>query len=180
MGSLVACGFYQIQFETWARADKVEGGKESRSEVLADDCGEGGLLSATSVRPNKRPFKVMSPQLSSPEGAQGDSEGMERLAMGGISGSDDDARVGTADPGVVIGELDDRALGIRGENACSEAVAAGNMVAGETDATQGTSGDGDGVGGDIAAMEVPNRSTMNRNQWRRFKKLAAAKLQGRK
>ena len=71
--------------------------------------------------------------------------------MGGISGSDDDARVGAADKGVVIGELDDRTLGIRGENACSEAVAAGNMVAGETDAAQGTSGDGDGVGGDTAA-----------------------------
>ena len=99
--------------------------------------------------------------------------------MGGISGSDDDARVGAADPGVVIGELDDRALGIRGENACSEAVAAGNMVAGETDAARGTSGDGDGVGGDMAAVEVPNQSRMCRNQWKRFKEIAK-RMQGRK
>ena len=76
----------------------------------------------------------------------------------------------------MIGELDEsgRALGIRGENACSEAVAAG-----ETDAAQGTSGDGDGVGGNMAAMEVPNRSTMNRNQWKRFKE-RAKRIQGRK
>ena len=51
--------------------------------------------------------------------------------------------------GVIGDELDDsgRALGIRGENACDEAVAAGDMVA-----EQGTSGDGDGGSGGTATM----------------------------
>ena len=121
-------------------------------------------------------------QLSSPEGVPEESESIELQTMGGISGGSSDARVGAADQGGEIGELDEsgRASGIRGENASDEAVAAGDMVVGETCAAQGTSGDGDGVGGDTAAMEIPNRSTMNRNQWRRFKKIAAAKLQGRK
>lgn len=134
----------------------VENDEEGSSgETSTGGFGEsnGGRLPATSVRQNKRPFRILSSQRSSPEGVQGKSEGMERLAMGGISGSDGDARVEAADKGVLIGELDEsgRALGIRGENACSEAVAAGDMVAGETDAAQGTSGDGDGVGGDTAA-----------------------------
>ena len=89
--------------------------------------------------------------------------------------------MGAANQGGEIGELDEsgRALGIRGENACSEAVAAGDMAAGETDAAQGTSGDGDGVGGDTAAVEVPNQSRMSRNQWKRFKEIAK-RMQGRK
>ena len=78
----------------------------------------------------------------------------------GISGGDSDTRVGAANQGGEIGELDEsgRALGIRGENACDEALAAGDLVAGETGATQGTSGDGDG-GGVAAAW-----ATMSRRQ----------------
>ena len=73
-----------------------------------------------------------------------------QLDGSGISGGDTDARVEAADQAGVIGdELDDsgRALGIRGENACDEAVAAGDMVA-----EQGTSGDGDGGSGGTAMM----------------------------
>ena len=89
--------------------------------------------------------------------------------------------MGAANQGGEIGELDEsgRALGIRGENACDEALAAGDLVAGETGATQGTSGDGDGVGGDTAEMGVPNRSMMSRNQWKRFKE-RMKRIQGRK
>ena len=58
-------------------------------------------------------------------------------------------RVGAAEQGGVIGELDEsgRKLDIRGENACDEAVAAGVLVAG-----QGTSGEGDGGSGGTATM----------------------------
>ena len=135
-------------------------------EISIDGFGEsnGERLPATSVRQNKRPFRVLSPQLSSPEGVQGDSEGMEWLAMGGISGSNDDARVGAADPGVVIGELDKsgRALSIWDEHASDEAVSAG-----ETGATQGTSGDGDGGGGAAAWATMSRRQ---RKAWLRGRK----------
>ena len=62
---------------------------------------------------------------------------------------------------------------IRGELASEGAEAAGDTVA-----TQGTSEDGDGEG-DPATIEIPNQSTMNRNQWKRFKE-RAKRLQGRK
>ena len=68
----------------------------------------------------------------------------------------------------------DRALGIRGENACDEAAAAGELVA-----ELGNLDDGDGGGGGMAAIGTPDRSTMSRNQWKRFKEIAK-RIQGRK
>ena len=101
---------------------------------------------------------------------------MGRLVMDGISGSDGDARVGTADQGGEIVELDEsgRALNIQGENACDEAVAAGDM-----EAAQDILDDGDGGGGGMAALGIPDRSTMSRVQWKNFKK-KAARNKGRK
>ena len=104
---------------------------------------------------------------------------MELQVMGGIFGGSSDARVGAADQGGDIGELDGsgRALGFRDENASDEAAAEGDMVAGETGAVQGTSGDGDGVGGDTAAtrgmlaeMEWAKMSKSQRNRWLRRNK----------
>ena len=91
-------------------------------------------------------------------------------------GGDSDARVGAADSGAVVGELDEsgRALDIRGENASDEAVAAGDMAA-----AQDILDDGDGGGGGMAALGIPDRSTMSRVQWKNFKK-KAAKNKGRK
>jgi hypothetical protein len=135
-------------------------GAVATGEALADDCGEDELWPATSVRQNKRPFRVLSPQLPSPEG-------MERLAMGGISDGSSDARVGAADQGGEIGERDEsgRASGIRGENASDEAVAAGDMVA------------GDGGGGGTVSMGVKTKpiewakmSKSQRNRWSRRNK----------
>ena len=135
------------------------------------DIGHGKFNLWQVVRQNKRPFRVLlgSPQSPSPEG-------MERLAMGGISSSESDARVEAADQGGVIRELDEsgRASGIRGENACDEAVAAGDM-----EAAQDILDDGDGGGGGMAALGIPDRSTMSRVQWKNFKK-KAAKNKGRK
>ena len=106
-------------------------------------------------------------QLSSPEGVQEESESMELQTMGEISGGSSDARVGAADQGGEIGELDEsgRASGIRGENASDEAVAAGDMVA------------GDGGGGGTVSMGVKTKpiewakmSKSQRNRWRRGNK----------
>ena len=64
----------------------------------------------------------------------------------------------------------------RVQNACDEAGVAGDMVAGETDATQGTSGDGDGVGGETAATrgiaetEWAKMSKSRRKGWLRRNK----------
>ena len=96
--------------------------------------------------------------------------------MGGISGSKSDARVEAEDRGGVSGELDERGrtLGIRGENASDEAVAAGDMAA-----ARDILDDGDGGGGGMAVLGIPDRSTMSRVQWKNFKK-KAAKEKGRK
>ncbi len=59
-----------------------------------------------------------------------------------------------------------------------ELASEGAGAAGDTVAAQGTSEDWDGEG-DPATMEIPNQSTMNRNQWKRFKE-RAKRLQGRK
>ena len=58
-----------------------------------------------------------------------------------------------------------------------ELASEGAGAAGDTVAVQGTSEDGEGEG-DLAAIEIPYQSTMNRNQWKRFKKKIARK-QGR-
>ena len=84
--------------------------------------------------------------------------------MGGIFGGESNVRVGAADQGGEIGELDEsgRASGIRGENASDEAVAAGDMVAG-----QRMSGEGEG------GREAAVWATMSRRQrkaWRRGRK----------
>ncbi len=62
----------------------------------------------------------------------------------------------------------------RGEAAIDEAVAAGEMSA-----AQGTLDDGEGGVGGMAAMGIPDRSTMSRAQWKRFKE-ASRRIQGRK
>ena len=124
-----------------------ENDREGSSEVLTGDFGgsDDGLLSATSVRQNKRPFRVLSPQ--STEGIQGVSKGMEQLVMSEISGGNSDARVGAADQGGEFRQLDEsgRVLGFRGENADGEAVAAGDVVAGQVEG-------GSGKGSEALAM----------------------------
>ena len=71
---------------------------------------------------------------------------------------------------------DRRSQKVSTENPRIMAVAAGDMVAGETDAAQGTSGDGDGVGGDTAAtrgiaeMEWAKMSKSQRKGWLRRNK----------
>ena len=55
----------------------------------------------------------------------------------------------------------------------------GAVAAGETGAVQGTLDDGEGGSGGMAATGIPDRSTMSRTQWRRFRE-AAKRIQGRK
>ena len=62
----------------------------------------------------------------------------------------------------------------RGEAAIDGAVAAGEMGA-----AQGTLDDGEGGGDSMAATGIPDRSTMSRNQWKRFKE-RAKRIQDRK
>ena len=59
-------------------------------------------------------------------------------------------------------------------SSCDEAAAAGELVA-----ELGNLDDGDGGGGGMAAIGTPDRSTMSRNQWKRFKEIAK-RIQGRK
>jgi hypothetical protein len=62
-------------------------------------------------------------------------------------------------------------------NERGEAAIDGAVVAGKTGAAQGTLDDGEGGGGGM--MGIPDRSTMSRTQWRRFRE-AAKRIQGRK
>ena len=106
---------------------------------------------------------------------KGKSEGMGRLVMDGISGSDGDARVGTADQGGEIVELDEsgRALNIQGENACDEAVAAGDLVAEQGTLDDEDDGDGGGAvstGAKTKPIEWAKMSKSQRNRWRRGNK----------
>ena len=55
----------------------------------------------------------------------------------------------------------------------------GAVAAGETGAAQGTLDDGEGGSGGMAATGIPDRSTMSRAQWKRFKE-ASKRIQGRK
>ncbi len=55
----------------------------------------------------------------------------------------------------------------------------GAVAAGETGAAQGTLDDGEGGSGGMAATGIPDRSTMSRNQWKRFKE-RAKRIQDRK
>ena len=102
------------------------------------------------------------------------------------------AKLNSRFQGGVIGELDesDRASGIRGEITVDGEGATSEIFAGQASGGKGTVAQVQGVDG-FETVEIgsttlrprpslPNRSTMNRNQWRRFKKIAAAKLQGRK
>ena len=47
------------------------------------------------------------------------------------------------------------------------------------EAAQDILDDGDGGGGGMAVMGIPNQSRMSRNQWKRFKEIAK-RMQGRK
>ena len=60
-----------------------------------------------------------------------------------------------------------------------EAAIDGAVAAGETGAAQGTLDDGEGGSGGMAATGIPDRSTMSRNQWKRFKE-RAKRIQDRK
>ena len=60
-----------------------------------------------------------------------------------------------------------------------ELASEGAGAAGDTVAAHGTFEDGVGRGGGVAATGIPDRSTMSRNQWKRFKE-AARRIQGRK
>ena len=82
-------------------AENLKSGKGERSEMLKVEFGEseGAHLSGVTMRQRKRPFRVLSPPSSSPEGVQGKSEGTEQLAMGGIFGGESNVRVGAADQG---------------------------------------------------------------------------------
>ena len=141
-------------------------GKEfSSAENTAGDHddNEGGLSAASPTTRQKRPFGKLSPQPPSPDG--------------------DDVVLPTKPEDMEILERDQgkaeehgtssRVPDIRGEMASEGAEAAG-----DTAAAQGTSEDGDGVPV-IAALEIPDRSTMSRTQWRRFRE-AAKRIQGRK
>ena len=87
----------------------------------------------------------------------------------GIYGGSTDTLGGTADQGDETVENSER-----GKAAIDGAVAAGEMSA-----AQGTLYDGEGGVGGMAAMGIPDRSTMSRAQWKRFKE-ASRRIQGRK
>ena len=92
------------------------------------------------------------------------------ISGAGIYGGSSDTIGGAVDQGDETVERNER----------DEAAIDGAVAAGETYAAQGTLDDGEGGGGGMAATGIPDRSTMSRNQWRRFKKTAAARIQGRK
>jgi len=140
-------------------------GKEYTSAENAagdHDDNEGGLSAASPTTRQKRPFGKLSPQPPSPVGDEvvlpTEPEDMEIL----------ERDQGKAEEYGASSRVPD----IRGEMASEGAGAAGDTVA-----AQGTSEDWEGEG-DLAAIEIPNQSTMNRNQWKRFKKKIARK-QGR-
>ncbi len=100
------------------------------------------VLSGNSVRPNKRPFRVLSSPLSSPEKAREESESMERQEMGETSGGSSDAKARAADQSgeIVAHDKSGWALGHRGESASDGAVATGEPAVGQgTDISGGNS-----------------------------------------
>ena len=64
-------------------------------------------------------------------------------------------------------------------NERGEAAIEGAVAAGEMGASQGTLDDGEGGDDGMTATGIPDRSTMSRNQWKRFKE-RAKRIQGRK
>ncbi len=87
----------------------------------------------------------------------------------GIFGGSRDTIGGAADQGDETVEHNER----------GKAAIDGAVAADETGAAQGTLDDGEGGGGGMAAIGIPDRSTMSRNQWKRFKEIAK-RIQGRK
>ena len=104
------------------------------------------------------------------ETANGGAAGEIEVGQGaGIYGGSSDTLGGAVDQGDETVERNER-----GEAAIEGAVAAGEMGA-----SQGTLADGEGGVGGMAAMGIPDRSTMSRAQWKRFKE-ASKRIQGRK
>ncbi len=123
-----------VAVDEWG-AEQVENDREDSSEVLTGAFGasEGAQLSGNSVRPNKRPFRILSSPLSSPEKAREESENMERQETGETFGGSSDAKARAADQGaeIVAHDKSGWALGHRGESASDGAVATGEPAVGQ-------------------------------------------------
>jgi len=102
--------------------------------------------------------------------ANGGAAGEIEVGQGaGIYGGSSDTIGGAVDQGDETVERNER----------GKAAIDGAVAAGETGAAQGTLDDGEGGSGGMAATGIPDRSTMSRAQWKRFKE-ASKRIQGRK